>query len=293
MAYHPQTGLVYIPASESSFLYGRDTAFTFRPGFWNLGIDLAASIGMGRTGPTRPQSEYSGGTGEAAGAASSLLAWDPLARRARWRVLHTDAVGGGTLTTAGNLVFQGLDTGKLVAYRADNGEKVWEKDVGIGIMAAPSTYSIDGKQYVAVLAGMGGASALYGRNPTNMFKAIGRVYAFALDASVPAPPVRGIDRPAPTPIENSAAAAQITRGAELFGQRCSMCHGVAAQSGGSIADLRYAAPATFDAFENIVRRGAYVELGMPRFDWLTDADVAALRGYVLSRRAALLAAAQR
>ena len=289
MAFNPTTGLVYVPVSESSFSFGRDTAFTFRPRFWNLGIDLAASTGMGRRGPVRPESEYSAGTGEAAGAASSLLAWDPVAKRARWRVLHTDAIGGGTLTTAGNLVFQGTDTGKLVAYRADTGAKLWEVNVSIGIMAAPSTYSIDGTQYVAVLAGMGGATALYGRNPTNQFKVPGRVYAFALDGRAPVPPVRGIDRPRPEPVASDATAAEIAAGANLFGQRCQMCHGVAAQSGGSIADLRYAAPATIDAFERIVRGGAYTGLGMPMFDWLTDADVAALRGYVLSRRAALLA----
>jgi quinohemoprotein ethanol dehydrogenase len=292
MAFNPATGLVYIPASESTFAYGRDTAFRFRPGAWNLGVDLAASIGMGRAGPVRPQSEYAGGTGEAAGAPSSLLAWDPIVKRARWRVLHADAIGGGTLTTAGNLVFQGTDTGQLVAYRADTGDRVWEQDVGIGIMAAPSTYSIDGTQFVAVLAGMGGATALYGRNPTNHFKATGRVYAFALDARAAVPAVHGIERPRPEPIASDATPAEIARGAELFGQRCAMCHGVAAQSGGSIADLRYAAPATIDAFERIVRGGAYTGLGMPAFDWLADADVAALRDYVLSRRAALLAAPQ-
>ncbi len=72
-----------------------------------------------------------------------------------------------------------------------------------------------------------------------------------------------------------------------------MCHSVAAQSGGSIADLRYAAPAILEAFERIVRQGAYSGLGMPAFDWLTDGDVAALRGYVLSRRAALVEAQAR
>ena len=187
----------------------------------------------------------------------------------------------------------GTDTGKLVAYSADAGTKLWERDVGIGIMAAPSTYSIGGTQYVAVLAGMGGATALYGRNPTNHFKATGRVYAFALDKRASVPPVRGIERPRPEPIASDATPAEVTRGAELFGQRCSMCHGAGAQSGGSIADLRYAAPATMDAFERIVRGGAYAGLGMPQFDWLSDADVAALRGYVLSRRAALLAAQPR
>jgi quinohemoprotein ethanol dehydrogenase len=293
MSFNPATRLVYIPASESTFVYGRDTNFRFRPGFWNLGIDLAASTGVGRTGPVRPQGDYSGGTGEAAGSPSSLLAWDPVAKRPAWRVLHEGAIGGGTLTTAGNLVFQGTDTGNLVAYSADRGEKLWEMDVGIGIMAAPSTYSLDGKQYVAVLAGMGGATALYGRNPTNHFKATGRVYAFALDARAAVPPVQGIERQRPEPIANDATAEEVARGAELFGQRCSMCHGVAAQSGGSIADLRYAVPATIDAFERIVRGGAYAGLGMPAFDWLSDTDVAALRGYILSRRAALLAEPQR
>jgi quinohemoprotein ethanol dehydrogenase len=288
MSFNPRTGLVYIPVSESAFAYARDPSFRFRPGTWNIGIDLAAAIGMGRTEPVLPEPAYGGGTGESAGVPSSLLAWDPVAKRARWRVPHADAIGGGTLTTAGNLVFQGTDTGYLVAYRADTGAKLWEKNVGIGIMAAPSTYSIDGRQYVAVLAGMGGAAVLYGRNPTSHFKATGRVYAFALDARAEVPPVRGIERPLPEPIASDATPQQIARGAELFGNRCAMCHGVAAQSGGSIADLRYAAPATMDAFERIVRGGAYAGLGMPQFDWLGDDDVAALRAYVLARRAALL-----
>jgi quinohemoprotein ethanol dehydrogenase len=290
MAFNPTAGLVYIPAAESSFNFGRDLGFEFRPRAWNLGVDLAASIGMGRRGPARPRTDYSGGTGEAAGAPSSLLAWDPIARSARWRVLYQREIGGGTLTTAGNLVFQGLDTGQLVAYSADRGDKLWEMSLGLGIMAAPATYSIDGTQYVAVLAGPGGAAALYGRNPLNHYKATGRVYAFALDASAAVPPVRGIERPTPAPIASDATPEQIARGAELYGHRCAMCHGVAAQSGGSIADLRYAAPETIDALSSIVRQGAYTSLGMPAFDWLTEEDVAALRGYVLSRRTALLAA---
>jgi quinohemoprotein ethanol dehydrogenase len=289
MSFNPQTGLVYVPVSESTFAYGRDTAFQYRPGYWNLGIDLAAATGVGRRGPVRPESAYSGGTGEAAGAPSSLLAWNPVAKQPAWRVLHQGAIGGGTLTTAGNLVFQGTDTGMLVAYSADRGAKLWELDLGLGIMAAPSTYSIDGRQYVAVLAGMGGATALYGRNPTNIYKPTGRVYAFALDARAAVPPVRGVERPRPEPIASDATPQQLARGAELFGQRCAMCHGIAAQSGGSIADLRYAAPATIDVFERIVRQGAYTGLGMPAFEWLTDDDVASLRGYVLARRAALLA----
>jgi quinohemoprotein ethanol dehydrogenase len=80
-------------------------------------------------------------------------------------VLYIGATGGGTLATAGGLVFQGTDTGKLIAYGAERGENLWEMNVGAGIMAAPSTYAIDGTQYVPVLAGMGGASALYRGKP--------------------------------------------------------------------------------------------------------------------------------
>ncbi|HEX7079444.1 MAG TPA: PQQ-dependent dehydrogenase, methanol/ethanol family [Gammaproteobacteria bacterium] len=289
MSYNPQTGLVYVPASDSSFAYNLDPDFEFRPNGWNLGVDLAASFGV--TGaPALPESAYEPGTGEAP-AASFLLAWDPVKQEARWTVPHSDASGGGTLTTAGNLVFQGTDTGRFVAYRADNGEKLWEVDLGHGIMAAPSTYMIDGKQYVSVLSGIGGASALYGRNPTGQYKATGRLWTFTLDGEAELEPVRGIEKPALTVIEHDSTPEQIARGAELYAQRCSMCHGVNAASAGTIADLRYASSATFDAFEQIVRGGAYAGLGMPTFSWLSDADVAALRSYVLSQRDALLESA--
>jgi quinohemoprotein ethanol dehydrogenase len=69
-----------------------------------------------------------------------------------------------------------------------------------------------------------------------------------------------------------------------------MCHGINAASGGSIADLRYASPETYEAFERIVREGAYLGLGMPRFDWLSSEDIAAIRSFVLSQRAALASA---
>jgi quinohemoprotein ethanol dehydrogenase len=288
MAFNPATALVYIPASESSFVYGRDPAFAFVPGAWNLGIDLAVGLGMSPPSPARPASEYSPGAGRSAGAASSLLAWDPVAQEARWRVPHPDSAGGGVLTTAGNLVFQGTDTGRLAAYSADRGRKLWELELGHGIMAAPSTYSLDGKQYVTVLAGMGGASGLYGRNPSALYKASGRLWTFALDADAQFVPVRGVPLPALSPIAHTATPEQIARGAQLFGQRCAMCHGINAASGGTIADLRYAAPTVFESFDSIVRGGAYAGLGMPRFDWLGESDVAAIRSFILARREALI-----
>jgi quinohemoprotein ethanol dehydrogenase len=283
MSFNPGTGLVYIPAVESSFTYAREKDFKRVPGFWNMGIDLAARAGSKDT-PALPESEYETGTGEAVGVASSLLAWDPVASKPRWRVKHEGYTGGGTLTTAGNLVFQGLSDGRLVAYTADTGKKLWDVQLGNGIMAAPGTWSLDGRQYVSVLVGWGGASGLYVANQTKQYKAPGRVFTFVLDGKAKLEPVRGIEKNPLTVIASNATPAEVERGATLFGRRCSMCHGVAAVSGGTIADLRYALPGTYDIFDRIVRQGAYQGLGMPKFDFLSEAEVAAVKGYLLSRR---------
>ena len=284
MSFNPATGLVYIPAVEGSFNYGRERDFKRVPGFWNMGIDLAARAG-GVGLPALAQSDYEPGTGTEVGAPSSLLAWDPATAKPRWRVKYPRGVtGGGTLTTAGNLVFQGLSDGRLVAYTADTGEQRWEVQVGNGIMAAPSTWSLDAKQYVSVLVGWGGASGLYAPNPTGQYKAPGRLFTFVIDGSAKLEPVRGIEKNALTVIDHASTPAEVERGATLFARRCSMCHGVAAVSGGTIADLRYALPATYDNMDQIVRQGAYQQLGMPKFDFLSEADLAAVKSYVLARR---------
>ena len=283
MSFNPATGLVYIPAVESSFNYVRERDFTRVPGFWNMGIDLNARSGA-KDIAALPESEYEAGTGTAVGAPASLLAWDPVAAQPRWRVKYQNAAGGGTLTTAGNLVFQGLSDGRMLAYTADTGEKLWEMQLGNGVMAAPNTWELDGKQYVSVLVGWGGATGLYVPNSTHQYKAPGRLFTFALDGKAKLEAVHGIDKPALTVINYTATPAEVEHGAALFARRCSMCHGVAAVSGGAIADLRYALPATYDSIDNIVRQGAYQSLGMPKFYFLKEADVAALKSYLLSRR---------
>src|SRR5690606_24024778 len=162
------------------------------------------------------------------------------------------------------------------AYRASDGEKLWEMDLGHGVIAAPSTFELDGTQYVSVLSGLGGASALY-RSRSPHYKASGRVWTFAIGGDAQFAPVRGIHPPA-----------LIERGARLYAARCSMCHGVEAISAGTIADLRYATPGTLAALADIVRDGAYLGLGMPSFQWFADEDLDALRAYVLAERDALL-----
>lgn len=141
-----------------------------------------------------------------------------------------------------------------------------------------------------MLAGWGGATAQFGGNFTGSFKPQGRVYTFVLDGAK-AEPVTGQERPSLTAIPVEADAATIARGTALYGRWCAMCHGGGAASGGTIADLRYAAPATYANFQGIVRDGNYRDFGMPSFaDYLQPADVDAIRAFVLSRRAELMAA---
>ena len=91
-------------------------------------------------------------------------------------------------------------------------------------------------------------------------------------------------------VTSSAFAADAAKGAPLYAQRCAMCHGRNAQSGGSLADLRYATPATYDIFQNIVREGAYSGLGMPNLgEYLSEQDADSIKQFILSRRAALMA----
>ena len=84
------------------------------------------------------------------------MAWDPVAQQMRWRMPGGGGIGGGTMTTAGNLVFQVLSDGRLLAYSADKGEKLLEIQTGLSSgMGPPITYRLDGRQYVALMGGVG------------------------------------------------------------------------------------------------------------------------------------------
>src|SRR5207237_7133195 len=98
-------------------------------------------------GPTPPE-----------GQRGMLVAWDPITQRERWRNPGGGGIGGGTVTTAGNLVIQVINDGRLVAYTADKGEKLMDIQTGLrGGMGPPITYMLDGKQYVALAGGTGQA----------------------------------------------------------------------------------------------------------------------------------------
>jgi quinohemoprotein ethanol dehydrogenase len=273
MSFNPKTGLVYIPAQDVPALYASDKRWRYTPGEWNTATDFTLMT-------EAPRSLASG----------ALLAWDPVKQREAWRVPYTTAWNGGTLTTAGNLVFQGTATGKFVAYRADSGEKLWEAPAGTGVIAAPVTYTVDGQQYVSVMAGWGGAFALAAGDAAAAagVRNAGRLLTFRLGgtASLPAPPA---------PPSGAAAAradlpkleGEAKRGEGLYAENCAVCHGVGAVSGGVLPDLRELSPEVSRNFEAIVLGGAKAKEGMPSFaKRLTAADLEAIEAYLPRQRAA-------
>jgi PQQ-dependent dehydrogenase (methanol/ethanol family) len=168
MSFNPATGLVYIPTSlVSSSNFAIDTEFEFQPGRSNIGVKRGPppANGQGYAPPppaTLPAPPAIGPEAPPAGQTSVLVAWDPVTQKERWRTQGGGSAGGGTVTTAGNLVIQVIPDGRLVAYSADKGEKLLDIQTGLrGGMGPPITYQLDGKQYIAL---MGGTGVVIGRN---------------------------------------------------------------------------------------------------------------------------------
>ncbi len=274
MAFHPGTGLVYIPAQELPMVLATDPEFKVRSSFhWNTGI-LVTGI---------PEDKAST-AGLLAMTGGKLIAWDPVGAREVWRIDQDHPFNGGVLATAGNLVFQGTADGKFVAYSAKEGKKLWESPARTGIVAPPITYAIDGQQYVTVMVGWGGALALVGGSIANAagVKSISRVLTFKLDGKEVLPELPA--RPAPpAPPPQTATVAVIDRGRVIYHQYCATCHGGAAVGGGVIQDLRHLDATQHSGFDKTVR-GGLPSKGMPAFaDVLTTSDVEAIRAYIIKR----------
>jgi quinohemoprotein ethanol dehydrogenase len=108
----------------------------------------AAGAGRGPAGPPPPSPPAIGPEGRG----NILVAWDPVAGKERWRGLSAGFNQGGTLSTAGNLVFASVNT-RLLVYRADNGDQLMDITTGLSQMGPPMTFMLDGKQYVAIAGG--------------------------------------------------------------------------------------------------------------------------------------------
>jgi quinohemoprotein ethanol dehydrogenase len=225
-----------------------------------------------------------------------LIAYDPVAQAERWRVPigGEQYAGGGVLATAGNLVVQGTSSGHLVVRRADTGHELARLEVGTAIMAAPVSYEIDGVQYIAVIAGLGGAVA--GSYPdesaARRYQNYGRLLAFALGGGVtPLPPLRQQGTTPEPPSLASYSDASAERGAKLFGDHCARCHGGRGEERlSAYPDLFRLSPETHAAFDAIVRGGTLASAGMASFaDVVSASDSAAIQAYLVREQAVLRA----
>ena len=134
MSYNPNTGLVYIPTLNLCMdLEGIQEEY--KRGQFYLGVNFD----LGKMGP--------GGHG------GGLKAWDPVKQKEVWFNKDELPWAGGTMTTKTGLVFAGDLKGTFRAYDAKTGKELWKFATGSGISAAPISYTLDGKQYIAVVSG--------------------------------------------------------------------------------------------------------------------------------------------
>src|SRR5882672_4444797 len=269
MSFNPQTGLVYLPAQgvplnltpEKTFAHNAATPGKFAAAAgWNLGFVLNGEP------PKNP-------------AFGRLLAWDPVKQKEAWRVEHVAPWNGGTLTTAGNLVFQGTADGRFVAYNAISGEKLWESPTGTGVVAAASTYMFDGQQYVSIAVGWGGVFGISQR--VTELQSPGTVYTFAIGGKAPLPTfvkyqTEGLLK------DVKYDPKDVPEGTAIYVAACAQCHGVpGVDKGGNVRNLGYVSTETVANLKDFVFKGPFRDQGMPDFTGkLTEADVVKIQAFI-------------
>jgi quinohemoprotein ethanol dehydrogenase len=274
MAYSPKTGLAYMPTYEMGMVHALDPKFEPQP--------------------FRSNSGWGGYTGEVlkkrmelqkivnAHEAAFLTAWDPVQQKEVWKVRMPRHGNGGAMVTASDLVFEGTTKQTLSAFDARTGKLLWEMPIQSAPVAGPITYMLDGEQYVAINAGWGGGAAVIERGMgTELPRAPARLLVFKLGGKAKLPPLQAQAAVAPPP-PLRATETEVRRGAQLYAETCSRCHGQ--QAIGGVKDLRHMSPETHAAFMDIVLRGKLRNLGMASFaDILSEQQASDIHAYLIAR----------
>jgi len=273
MSFSPRTGLVYLPAQEVPLFYKTEDGFQRREGAWNLGISL-----LSNPVPDDP-AQFKAIKSMLKG---KLIAWDPVAQKPAWEITYDGPWNGGTLATAGNLVFQGNGGGTFQAFNASTGTKLWSFDAQTGVIAGPVSYTVKGVQYVAVMAGYGGAYPLSTAFDDPREARNGRVLVFKLGGKSRLPAATQPQFAPANPPAGMFTPAQIAEGSAIYEATCGLCHGAAAHSSGVLPDLRRSGVLSdADAWKAIVHDGALKANGMIAFSrWYTPAQIEAVRAFV-------------
>lgn len=277
MSYSPDTKLVYIPAMHMPFYYEAIKSFKYNRDD-NTGVIM------------RPQDEPLPTTkGEIPKNEAYLLAWDPVEQKEVWRVKSKVVdFNGGVLSSAGGLVFEGTTEGFFYVYDATTGEKLKEIKIGTGIMAAPVSYEIDGEQYVAVMAGYGGAvlSYLPAGAAIEKYQNKGRILVFKLGGEATPLPPKQEAIVTPKPPDKKLSEENILKGKVLYGQLCVFCHGGFGKGHQSAyLDLSKLNENAHEQFNKIVLEGTLSDYGMASFsDVLKEEDADAIREFLISKQ---------
>ncbi len=292
MSLSARTGLVYIPAVHSGMALLENPLPPHEPERSGTGVLVAFATQLLQPPSTLPP-KLRPVTSPAylknvpsLDMHGSLKAWDPIAHRVVWEHTYPSFMDhGGVLSTGGGVVVQGSVDGKLRAFNDETGAVLKEIDTGSALIAAPMTYSLNGVQYLAILAGSGGGGWNFWM-PGNVAAQRGngnRILAFRLDGGpTPLPPALPAVTPIPEPPAQPGTAADITAGAALFARNCSGCHANAERA--PVPDLRRSGMIrTAEGFQAVVRGGALQTRGMPSWDdLLSESQVEQIRVHLVS-----------
>lgn len=291
MSYSPRTGLVYIPTIHVGALFASPRGTPeWLPGRMNTNVQVGFSFQLADPASLPPDLAPLAdprflATQPEVNPSAALKAWDPVKHEFVWSFQNSSFMDhGGVLSTGGGLVVQGGLDGILRVFRDTDGELLKQIEVGTAMIAAPMTYSIDGVQYIAILAGSGGGgwSSWLPQNIAFTKGNANRILAFRLDGGpTPVPPDLAPPGPIPEPPAQTGTAADIAAGAQIFAANCRSCHTNAWPA--PVPDLRRTTAATHSAFKQIVLQGALQARGMPAFgDVLTEQDAEQVQAYILS-----------
>jgi quinohemoprotein ethanol dehydrogenase len=277
MAYSPTMRLAYIPVTELGYRYS-DTGIDVEN--WRPPANHSVDLGLNY--------ESIAGTG-------ALVAWDPVTQKAKWKVTHPTNVNGGVMATAGDLVFQGTIDGTFNAYAGMTGKLLWSFTAQAPLIAPPMSYTVNGRQYVSVLTGLGTGTGLmaseiagaerYGIDPRSQAR---RVLTFALDGRATLPPAAPAIPPTTEDPGFKPDARSAEKGEAIYDERCWICHGKGVVGATHAPDLRRSAiPLSAESFAVVVHDGRLTPAGMPTFGELTNEQLGDLRQYIRTEAAKL------